>query len=64
MTLMLLFPVMLLSVVYMSGSGLVGHLIGMEKETDVRAPDDPVMCGRLKNSETFSKLKRSFCAFT
>ena len=29
-------------------------------EMDVRAPDDPVVCGRLKNSETLSKLESLF----
>ena len=37
-----------------------GPVIGLDRETDVRAPDDPVMCGRLKNSETLNKLKGLF----
>lgn len=30
------------------------------EEVDVRAPDDPVMCGRLKNSETLCNLESLF----
>ena len=38
-------------------SGPVTPVVGLDEEVDVRAPDDPVMCGRLKNSETLRNLE-------
>ncbi len=37
-------------------SDLDGLEAGLDGERDVEAPDDPVMCGRLKNSDTMCSL--------
>lgn len=37
-------------------SGLEVQEVGLDRERDVQGPDDPVMCGRLKNSESLCQL--------
>lgn len=39
---------------------MVAPAMGEDEGADVRAPDDPVVCGRLKNSETLRNLESLF----
>ncbi len=41
-------------------SGLVAPVAGLDKEVDVRAPDDPVVCSRLKNLKMLHNLSSLF----
>lgn len=43
-----------------AGRPMVTPNMMVNEEVDVRAPDDPMVCGRLKNSETFYNLESLF----